>query len=121
MREYLFRGKRVDTGEWICGDLVHSMYHRNDTCIKGPNGVFDVTPESVGQYIGVCDKNGKKIFDGDILYFHDGDELCVVEWNEEESQYVGYIYHKLQCKMEYPQDCYFEAMEIVGNIHDNQE
>lgn len=78
MREIIFRGKRSDTGEWIEGYYCRAFRWEGD---KNPVPAIqeadcylfrEVIPETVGQYTGLTDKNGKKIFEGDIIAYRKG-------------------------------------------------
>ena len=127
MREILFRGKRTDCEAWVEGDLLH--YESGEMAIcKGFSkygyeateiiGRYKVIPETVGQYTGLTDKNGVRIFEGDIvsLVKHDGLIYKVV--------YVPCRYELVNSK---GVNCFVldiyksENIEVIGNIHDNPE
>lgn len=130
MREILFRGKRIDNGEWvkgyyagyglICPNEPESTYNATgDYYGQTPYvGFVEVDPDTVGQYTGLKDKNGKRIFEGDIvcMCFVDTDEIGEIVWDEEWSK-TAYL---SQDGDKYGIDGTVE-MEIIGNIHDNGE
>ena len=118
MREILFRGKRIDNGAWIEGDLVYSVYKFVDYCVGKFGcalGMHQVDPSTVGQFTGRSDKNGKKIFEGDILNFDGTVYICY--WNNGNLEF-GLRNNEESVGMAYM--AVYDA-EIIGNIHDNPE
>lgn len=144
MREILFRGKRIANGKWVTG-YVFKQYnmieHRDDYYIRVYDTDYLVLPETVGQYTGVTDKNGTKIFEGDIIESVSrlvnsvgtptgGTDISryIIEWGEH--KWVKKIffcnrgdYWKRNNVL--PEDLYpytaSRYCEVIGNIYDNSE
>ena len=122
MREILFRGKRVDNGEWEFGDLWCNPYGKRAVCIvspindQGTTGGNEVIPETVGQYTGLTDKNGRKIFEGDIVKMRAygvGYHCTSVYFRDGKFAVDGTQYHfKNICS---------NSVEVIGNIFDNPD
>ena len=134
MREILFRGKRIDNGEWAVGYLgvfkdgtqIYVPFTEEEErkyrghIFSAIGGLwYAVDPSTVGQYTGLTDKNGKRIFEGDIVegVDYDADDgFGVVCWNDGAFE-VG---NGSWCGTFH--DNYFgRDFEIIGNIHDNPE
>lgn len=134
MREILFRGKNVDNGEWIYGDYAapFAFYPAN---IFKQDGNFEgvaVVPETVGQFTGLLDKKGKKIFEGDIVHavYQVGYVGCKnVDYGIGVVKYCGSYYGGASYEIDIIGDSgsrVFTAslengVEVIGNIHDNPE
>jgi uncharacterized phage protein (TIGR01671 family) len=117
MREIKFRGKRLD-GIWIYGDLRHQPYAKGSVTIISfmeDTGGFWVIPETVGQYTGLKDKNGKEIYEGDITQDVDTGKTF-------EIMYQGHMFMRYERKpmyMFYTLDG--DCLEVIGNIYENPE
>lgn len=131
MREILFRGKRTDNGEWVKGfyvcipDTHYIMTGKFDSLTNGiiNSEAYKVDPSTIGQFTGLTDKNGVKIFEGDIIEFdhpYNGKSIhAVVQdgcgWN------LSNFY--ASC-FDYPGCAFSEGtkyMTVIGNVHDNPE
>ena len=124
MREILFRGKRVVDGEWVYGAyMVHDhdgpiILNQNleDGTLQG----YDVIPETVGQDTGLKDKNGKEIYEGDIIektYYSYHQPECSELF---EIKYEGLSFHFEHIKGSTFHLPFTEDIEIIGNVHDKK-
>lgn len=118
MREYLFRGKMIANGKWSEGNLLVTKQGcciTPDATVLGSYGAVD--PETVGQYTGLTDKNGTKIFEGDIVKYGDTVHKVVFE-QRNGTAYFGLVYSALETlSFGYYQD--LKQIEVIGNIYDN--
>lgn len=126
MREILFSGKRVDNDEWVEGFYVCVPEHYKSEMsgksyiVSINNGIsFEVIPETVREYTGLKDQNGKKIFERDIVTYIG--EVCVVKWDDETAKFV--LENKnLLCDFEEVWCNRFKVnVVIIGTIYDNPE
>lgn len=141
MREILFRGKREDTGEWAYGyysalpDVAGAVY-MIESPAKNPderNITYFVNCSTVGQFTGLHDKNGKRIFEGDMIR----DEFCNANGVVKFGEYANPCSSPYTCNVGFSVEwagsgammlrkdlghfCKYQEIVIIGNIHDNPE
>ena len=130
MREILFRGKRIDNGEWVEGNLFVSDTDGRTHILIGTRIItieWEVGPSTVGQFTGLTDKNGKRIFEGDIVRFAErrigGENVSIVE--QVGFDEGGFCTNRYSLNNWLRNGIYgitkLEGIEVIGNIHDNPE
>ena len=114
---YLFRGKRKDNGEWVVDNSV--LFFKNATKIYGALNEWrevEVISETVGQYTGLKDKNGERIFEGDICKHRSNCSgntvISVVTYTD--GHFLALVCENSGFELS-------EKLEVIGNIHDNPE
>lgn len=133
MCELLFRGKRADNGEWVYGGVCQTeSWTAIDVVNDYEGGMyeppscevddFEVVPESVGQFTGLTDINGTKIFEGDIIKHHNN--CSAAEYAEDVGRvfYYGETSRFLRTSNLFPDDCpelyANREYEVIGNVYD---
>lgn len=128
MREILFRGKRTDNGEWVegyfCGKVNETIFSpatESAQIIDKDLYWHEVIPESVGQYTGLTDENGKKIFEGDIVIIRQDSNHSVYGECKGEVCYSGAGYLISGVSDALSLYAFRWRCKVIGNIHDNPE
>jgi uncharacterized phage protein (TIGR01671 family) len=121
----LYRGKRLDNGEWCEGDLIHRrIWKARPIFIRTDDDGFDnyteyeVDPSTVGEYTGLCDRTGKRIFEGDVL-FDSYDEMAGTVTYRPEDGMFAFISN--EDEMYDFADVDSKNFDVIGNIHDGKE
>ena len=130
MREILFRAKRIDNGEWVEGyylkttlgkdiepsDVIFAPFKINRS---GQWGWIKVLPETLCQFTGMVDKNGRRIWENDIIKHEISDTIGVVKWYHED--YVGWYVDDVVVDEQQFTDEMWNECEVIGNIFDHPE
>ena len=128
MREILFRGQTKSDKKWIYGNLLQTengtYVIQNYAPFEGI-GKYEVDPETVCQYTGLIDKNGRKIFEGDIVRYTDEvigkEKVDEIKYNETHAAFCRL--HKSEMGLQYLliDEAIANKIEVIGNTFDNPE
>jgi uncharacterized phage protein (TIGR01671 family) len=123
MRTIKFRGKRLGDNKWVYGSLISDKEKGVGIMQQRENPMHDgvaqgwchgIQPETVGQFTGLQDKNGKDIYEGDLVQHDDWNYPFEVIFNDEKARFV--------CKLQTGLTQYidYQRLEVIGNIHENK-
>lgn len=122
-REILFKAKRKDNGEWVEGGYFSEPYTDKKFIIRwnsfglGYNEFIEIDPDTLCQYTGLTDKNGKKIWENDIVEIASEDGYFLCEWDDDTARY-----NLNGDGLTVDFDNYWSyEVEIVGNVFDNAD
>jgi len=125
MEEIIFRAKRKDNGEWVCGFLIKmwGVLHIIDK--DNENIAYEIIPETVGQFTGLTDESGKKIFEGDIVKTREFGKDSGFGVNFNGFDVFEVIYSSASFKLNNARRMFYllngQQIEVIGNIYDNKE
>lgn len=128
MRDIEFRGKRIDNGEWVYGHVCRYGWTGKENTYIIPNYAsalysIEVIPETIGQYTGLKDKNGTKIFEGDMISTDLERPYNIVEYRNGcfvLNCYDGGSYYDIMFPTSDEQHTKYGYGTVIGNIYDNK-
>ena len=128
MRTIKFRGKSIDSNEQLYGDLVRSSDMQRCAVLVNDRELYDeceVYPLSIGQFTGLYDKNGREIYEGDIIGCDNPKIKHLIFYNEKEGRFMAALNGDIEnyfigvCGLD--SNRWMSSKEVIGNIHDNPE
>lgn len=124
MREIKFRGKSLNTGEWVYGGIEYQIKIGKVYIAQDFGGIscVEVDPATVGQYTGLKDRNGIEIYEGDIVRFKLGTEKCIgiVFYDDQSARYAKTIISSYG-KENKDLSSYISSQVVIGNVDQNPE
>ena len=126
MRKIKFRAKRSDDGKWVFGDLTHEYRITRDKdipCIRVAR--YNIDESSIGQFTGITDKNGKDIYEGDVIGCHNPNIKHLIFYNEKQGRFMAALDGDIEndfvgvCGLD--DSRWIGSKKVIGNVYDNPE